>query len=294
MGLVSACSIHGPRGRRGIRGTWSHGVDGCRRRSPIVIGGVSWPQPGRCGHIVPGCMGSSEVEGLAVASGKRGNDLCCQWHLAHCHMCDDAILYSGSMDGAFALYTRGLYFDVPAATSYIAEAFCICDSHWYDDPRGYIVDCAADARFSDRTARKIIMDWRNRKRLLATNLFLFALLFMLVTLNKEYVRPEFSHIPFLGVLTGSLPNFIAACIISLAVVNAVVSRKPKHGRLIVYICSSLVFLVLAIEEFRPMWGASTQYDPFDILASGAGSLTAVLTYELIVMSRKDTRMRKEI
>ena len=133
----------------------------------------------------------------------------------------------------------------------------------------------------------MIMDWKGRKRLLATNILLFALLIILVTFNKEYIRPAFSHVPIVGILTGSLPNFLAACTISLGVVNAVVSRRPERARLFVYICSSLVFLVLTIEEFRPMWGASTQYDLFDILASGAGSLTAILTYELIVRSRKD-------
>ena len=133
----------------------------------------------------------------------------------------------------------------------------------------------------------MIMDWKNKRRLLATNVLLFALLFLLVTFNKEYLRPAFSHVPIVGILTGSLPNFLAACTISLGVVNAVVSRRPERARLFVYICSSLVFLVLTIEEFRPMWGASTQYDLFDILASGAGSLTAILTYELIVRSRKD-------
>ena len=133
----------------------------------------------------------------------------------------------------------------------------------------------------------MIMDWKNKRRLLATNVLLFALLFLLVTFNKEYLRPAFSHVPIVGIITGSLPNFLAAYIISLGVVNAVVSRRPEHARLFVYICSSLVFLVLTIEEFRPMWGASTQYDLFDILASGAGSLTAILTYELIVRSRKD-------
>ncbi len=133
----------------------------------------------------------------------------------------------------------------------------------------------------------MIMDWKNKRRLLATNVLLFALLFLLVTFNKEYLRPAFSHVPIVGIITGSLPNFLAAYIISLGVVNAVVSRRPEHARLFVYICSSLVFLVLTIEEFRPMWGASTQYDLFDILASGAGSLTAILMYELIVRSRKD-------
>ena len=77
MGLVSSCSVLGPRGRRGFRGTWTHGMDGCWRRSPVVKGGVHWPQPGRCRNVVPGCMGGSEVEDMAMAFGKRINDLRC-------------------------------------------------------------------------------------------------------------------------------------------------------------------------------------------------------------------------
>ncbi len=132
----------------------------------------------------------------------------------------------------------------------------------------------------------MIMDWKSRRRLLATNVLLIAALFLLVTFNKEYLRPAFGHTPVIGILTRSMPNFLATCLISLAVVNGVVSRRPERGRLFVYIGSSLVFLVFLVEELRPMWGASTQYDLYDILASGLGSLTAILIYELTVRSRK--------
>ncbi len=118
-------------------------------------------------------------------------------------------------------------------------------------------------------------------KILGINLVLFALLFGLVSFNKEILRPGLSHISFVSILTGSFPNFIAAYIISLAVTNAVLIRKPKNGRLIVYVGSALVFAILAIEELFPMWGASTYYDAFDILASGLGSLLSVVTYELI-------------
>ncbi|GAG53255.1 unnamed protein product, partial [marine sediment metagenome] len=50
--------------------------------------------------------------------------------------------------------------------------------------------------------------------------------------------------------------------------------------------SLLVFAILTIEEFKPIWGASTHYDSFDIFASGLGSLLAVLTFELVVLKRK--------
>ncbi len=131
------------------------------------------------------------------------------------------------------------------------------------------------------------MDRKNRQRILMINAFLVALLFGLVSLNKEVLRPLLDHNPFAGILTGSFPNFIAVYIISLALVNAVVTKKPKYERLIAYISSLLVFAILTIEEFIPLWGASTQYDPFDILASGLGCLLAILTFELIILKRKN-------
>jgi len=123
---------------------------------------------------------------------------------------------------------------------------------------------------------------KNMLRIIGINLVLFALLYGLISLNKEILRPKFSHISFINILTGSFPNFIAAYIISLAFVNAVLIRKPQNGRLIVYIGSVLVFTILTIEEINPMWGASTYYDPFDILASGLGSIISIITFELMV------------
>ena len=125
---------------------------------------------------------------------------------------------------------------------------------------------------------------KNMLKIIGINLVLFALLYGLVSFNKEILRPEFGHISFMSILTGSFPNFIAAYIISLAFVNAVLIRKPQHGRLIVYVGSVLVFAILAIEEIDSIWGASTYYDPFDILASGLGSILSIFTFEL--MARK--------
>jgi len=124
----------------------------------------------------------------------------------------------------------------------------------------------------------------NRKHMLkiiGINLILFALLYGLISLNKEFLRPKFSDIPFISILTGSFPNFIAAFIISLAFVNAVLIRKLQNSRLIVYAGSVLVFIVLTIEEINPMWGASIYFDPFDILASGLGSILSIFTFELM-------------
>jgi len=124
------------------------------------------------------------------------------------------------------------------------------------------------------------MNRKSKLRILGINLFLFALLFGLISLNKDVLRPISGYLPFLGVITGSFPNFIAAYIISLAIANAVLIREPQYGRLIVYLSSALVFAILTIEEIMPMWGASTHYDLFDILASGLGSLLSIFTFEL--------------
>ena len=122
---------------------------------------------------------------------------------------------------------------------------------------------------------------KNALRIIGINLILFALLYGLITFNKEVLRPEFSHITFISILTGSFPNFIAAYLISLGFVNAVLIRKPQNGRIIVYAGSVLVFIVLAVEELHPIWGASTYYDLFDIWASGLGSILSIITFELI-------------
>jgi hypothetical protein len=128
------------------------------------------------------------------------------------------------------------------------------------------------------------MKRKNILQIIGINLLLFVFLYGLVSLNKAVLRPQFNHIPFVRVLTGSFPNFIAAYIISLFFVNGVLIRKPRHGRLIVYLGSVLVCAMLTLEELKPFWGASTYYDPLDILASGLGSFLSIITYEL--MSRK--------
>jgi hypothetical protein len=96
-----------------------------------------------------------------------------------------------------------------------------------------------------------------------------------------------SNTTIANILTGCFPNFIAAYLISLAFVNGVLTKRPKYERLIAYISSIGIFVILTFEELRPMWGASTHYDSFDILASGLGSLLAVLTYELIMLRQRN-------
>ena len=128
---------------------------------------------------------------------------------------------------------------------------------------------------------------KNRKYL-AINLILFAILYLSVTFNKEFIRPVYGNSPILGIITGSFSNFMAAYIISLFPVSPIFSKKIKikKARIIVYTISTLVFLILTAEEMHPMWGASTQYDLFDILANAVGSLLAILTFEIIINWRK--------
>jgi hypothetical protein len=88
--------------------------------------------------------------------------------------------------------------------------------------------------------------------------------------------------------TGSFPNFIAAFIIGLFFVSGAVTMEPRHSRLLVYLGSLLVFALLTVEEMNSIWGASTVYDVLDIIATGAGSLLVIVTYELIFLKRRAT------
>ena len=76
-------------------------------------------------------------------------------------------------------------------------------------------------------------------------------------------------------------NFLAAFFISLAGINAILLRTAARGRIYAILFSSAVFVILAIEEIKPMWGASTVFDVFDIAASAVGSLLAIAIYELL-------------
>ena len=123
----------------------------------------------------------------------------------------------------------------------------------------------------------------NRKIAITINAMLFAALFGLISLNKEVIRPALNNSDVMKILTGCFPNFIAAYLISLAIVSAVLIRKFKYGRLLIYSGSIAIFAILTIEELKPMWGASAYFDIFDIIASGVGSALAIITYEVLKM-----------
>jgi hypothetical protein len=135
------------------------------------------------------------------------------------------------------------------------------------------------------------MSMKKKLRMVLTNLLSFGLLFGLVSLNKEILRPAFGDVSILRPVLGCFPNFIAAYIISLFFVNGALTMEPKHSRLSVCVSSCAVFGALTVEELRPMWGASTQYDVLDIVASGVGALLAISTYEVAVVTRKRASIR---
>ena len=102
--------------------------------------------------------------------------------------------------------------------------------------------------------------------------------------NKEFIRPIYGHSPIIGIITGSFSNFMAAYIISLFSVAAILAKKIeiKKAKLIFYVISILVFIILTIEELKPFVSASKTYDIYDILASGLGSFLAILTFEVFI------------
>ena len=141
-----------------------------------------------------------------------------------------------------------------------------------------------------RTIR-INIKLKNKKRVITINAFLFAALFGLISFNKDFLRPTLNNSEVMKILTGCFPNFIAAYIISTAAVTAVVIRKIKYSRLVVYASSIVVSAVLIIEELKPMWGASEYYDIYDIIASVVGSFFAIITYELLIRNEKKKEVK---
>lgn len=129
-----------------------------------------------------------------------------------------------------------------------------------------------------------------RRYMIGINGVSFALLFLLITFNKTYIRPQAATSAFLGTLSGCFPNFIAAFVISLWPTVVVLLRKPRYGRLIVYGSAAMVFIILAVEEYRPFWGASEYYDPWDVTASGLGSLMTILLF--LILSGKKKSVEK--
>ena len=130
-------------------------------------------------------------------------------------------------------------------------------------------------------------------KIIGINLTLFFLLYGLVYINKAVFRPTFNETHLAQILTGSFPNFIAALLISLCVVNPVIIKKPKIGRLIVYAVSLCILATLILDELQSI-AASQQFDTYDIAASVLGSILALLTYEYLRYRQNLKLKRAEI
>ncbi|MBN2236823.1 MAG: hypothetical protein JW729_04640 [Bacteroidales bacterium] len=124
-------------------------------------------------------------------------------------------------------------------------------------------------------------NWSIRKRTIFINVLLFVVLFLLIDFNKSQIRPLVNKMPIANELAGCFPNFIAALLISLALINAIRSKSFKASRFVSWGAALLVFIILTLEEFVPMWGASTHFDLLDIIASGLGAALAILIFELL-------------
>ena len=77
---------------------------------------------------------------------------------------------------------------------------------------------------------------------------------------------------------------MVAYIMSLFPIAPILAKKIdiQKARLIFYAISIIVFLILTIEELKPFVDASKTYDIYDIIASGLGSITAILTFEIFI------------
>lgn len=130
-----------------------------------------------------------------------------------------------------------------------------------------------------------ILKMKKKIKQIAIPLILFAVLYFSVSFNKEYIRPFYGDIPFWGILTGSFSNFMAAFIISIIPFTPIILKKfsVKKSRLIVYISAISVFLILTLEEFTPIVDASITFDIYDIIASGIGSIIAILIFEIFII-----------
>lgn len=87
------------------------------------------------------------------------------------------------------------------------------------------------------------MEITKKRKYLAVNLILFAVLYLSVTFNKEFIRPVYGYSPIIGIITGSFSNFMAAYIISLFPIAPILVKNIdlKKARLIIYSVSILVF-----------------------------------------------------
>jgi len=123
---------------------------------------------------------------------------------------------------------------------------------------------------------------KNKKKYIIINILLFALLYFMVEFNKEYIRPTFGHIEFIKIISGSLPNFLAALVVPLFSVSFVLSKIKDKKRIVFFLIGVIIFSILTIEEYISFAGASKIFDKADIIANGIGVFIAILIFEIIL------------
>ena len=125
--------------------------------------------------------------------------------------------------------------------------------------------------------------WQKRSTCVAVNAIMFAFLYLTVTFNKEYLRSAFAGNPILELLTGSYPNFIAAYVISLFPACPILTRRAliSKGTRLIMATAAVVFVILTIEEFVSVFGASKVADGNDVVASALGVSCSILTFLIL-------------
>lgn len=120
---------------------------------------------------------------------------------------------------------------------------------------------------------------KQRLKIIVGNLLLFGSLVLLIQLNKTYFRPDTIPGSWQNIITGVFPNFIAALVLSLAIIRAVWQCKTQYHRQIVYGAALGIFGILCAKEYFYIWEASTHFDKGDIIASALGVLVSIAVYE---------------
>jgi hypothetical protein len=135
--------------------------------------------------------------------------------------------------------------------------------------------------------------WHKKSTCIAVNAIMLAFLFLSVSFNKEYLRPAFAEVTILNILAGSFSNFIASYVISLFPVCPILTKNfssPKVNQIVIATAIG-VFIILTLEEFVGIFGASKVFDGYDILATALGSSCAIYTF--IFVRRAISRRKNE-
>ena len=118
---------------------------------------------------------------------------------------------------------------------------------------------------------------------IVVTLFLLELLYLL---NRDILRPLYTSNEVVVVLLGSLPNFLAALGVSLALIPICLRWGDKKvGRSFVYLVSIICWGLLLQEEITPFAFGSCVSDVNDMIASTMGTAVGIAFYEILVLGQ---------